>query len=297
MSYESESGQVVMIPLDAITVVNPRIRNKKVHREITENIQRVGLKRPIEVRRIPNDPDKYALVCGQGRLESYRFLGQLEIPAIILDVDEETGYIMSVVENVARRSPLANEMLSHIDMLRKKGYSDAEIGRKIGYTASWVSMVGSLLERGEKRLLAAAEAGHIPLHLAADISRVTDTEAQQLLLDGFNSGEISGKKVTVIRRLLEQRTRVGKNLSEQTGKGYKRKKLSPEDLMKLYQRDAENHRLIQLKAERVSNSLVIVNQIFKELFADSRFVDVIRTEDLLTIPQPLAEAASRGGIL
>lgn len=100
-----ETGKVVMIPVDAITVVNPRIRNKKIHREITENIQRVGLKRPIEVRRMSNDPDRYALVCGQGRLESYKLLGQSEIPAIILDVDAETGYIMSVVENVARRTP------------------------------------------------------------------------------------------------------------------------------------------------------------------------------------------------
>ncbi|ARL15827.1 ParB N-terminal domain-containing protein [Burkholderia pseudomallei] len=140
----SESGQVVMIPVDAIVVVNPRIRNKKTHREITENIQRVGLKRPIEVRRMSGAPDRYALVCGQGRLESFKILGQTEIPAIVLDVDEDTGLIMSVVENVARRNPLASEMLAQVDTLRKKGYSDAEIGKKVGYTASWVNMVGGV---------------------------------------------------------------------------------------------------------------------------------------------------------
>ncbi|MBF3536345.1 ParB N-terminal domain-containing protein [Burkholderia pseudomallei] len=292
-----ESGKVVMIPVDAITVVNPRIRNKKIHREITENIQRVGLKRPIEVRRMSNDPDRYALVCGQGRLESYKLLGQSEIPAIILDVDAETGYIMSVVENVARRTPLASEMLSQVDMLRKKGYSDAEIGKKIGYTASWVNMVGTLLERGEKRLLCAAEAGHIPLHLAIDISRASDGEAQQLLLDAFNSGEIKGKKVTVIRRILEQRARVGKRGTEPSEKDHKRRKLSPEDLMKLYQRDADKHRVILVKAERVNHSLLIVNQIFRELFADRGFVDVVRAEGLITVPQPLAESASHGGLI
>ncbi|CAG9257953.1 Chromosome partitioning protein ParB [Burkholderia diffusa] len=293
----SESGQVVMIPVQAIVVVNPRIRNKKTHHEITENIQRVGLKRPIEVRRMAGEPDKYALVCGQGRLESFKILGQTEIPAIVLDVDEHTGLIMSVVENVARRNPLASEMLAQVDMLRKKGYSDAEIGKKVGYTASWVNMVGTLLERGEKRLLAAAEAGHIPLHLAIDISRASDSEAQNLLLDAVNSGEIKGKKVTAIRRILERRSRIGKGTHEQAGRAVKRKKLSPDDLMRMYQRDADRHKLIQLKAERVSTSLLVVNEIFKELFADPDFVSLVKTEGLLTVPQPLADAANRGGLI
>lgn len=293
----SESGQVVMIPVNAIVVVNPRIRNKKTHREITENIQRVGLKRPIEVRRMAGEPDKYALVCGQGRLESFKVLGQTEIPAILLDVDEDTGLIMSVVENVARRNPLASEMLAQVDTLRKKGYSDAEIGKKVGYTASWVNMVGTLLERGEKRLLAAAEAGHIPLHLAIDISRASDSEAQNLLLDAVNSGEIKGKKVAAIRRILEQRSRIGKGTNEQAGRAIKRKKLSPDDLMRLYQRDADRHKLIQFKAERVSTSLLVVNEIFKDLFADPDFVRVVKAEGLVTVPQPLADAANRGGLL
>jgi ParB family transcriptional regulator, chromosome partitioning protein len=295
MKYDT--GSVVMIPIDSIEVVNPRVRNKKLHREITDNIQHVGLKRPVEVRRLAGEADRFALVCGQGRLESYKLLGQTEIPAIVLDIDEETGYIMSVVENVARRNPLASETLSHVDALRRKGYTDGEIGKKIGYTASWVNMVGTLLERGEKRLLAAAEAGHIPLHLAIVISRASDAEAQQLLLDAFNGGEIKGKKVAVIRRILEQRARIGKRGNESATKGYKKRKLSPEDLMKLYQRDADKHRLIQLKAERVNNSLLVASEIFKELFANPQFVDVVKAEGLASVPQPLIEAVKRGGLL
>jgi ParB family chromosome partitioning protein len=158
-------------------------------------------------------------------------------------------------------------------------------------------MVGTLLERGEKRLLAAAEAGHIPLHLAIVISRASDAEAQQLLLDAFNGGEIKGKKVAVIRRILEQRARIGKRGNESTTKGYKKRKLSPEDLMKLYQRDADKHRLIQLKAERVNNSLLVASEIFKELFANPQFVDVVKAEGLASVPQPLMDAVKRGGLL
>ncbi|WP_321933537.1 ParB/RepB/Spo0J family partition protein [Burkholderia cenocepacia] len=293
----NETGPVVTIPVDSITVINPRIRSKKTHREVTESIQRVGLKRPIEVRRCNDDPNRYVLVCGQGRLESFKMLGQTEIPAIILDIDEKTGLMMGVVENVARRNPLASEMLAQVEILRKKGYSDAEVGKKIGYTASWVNMVGTLLSKGEKRLLAAAEAGHISLHLAIEISRASDAEAQHLLLDAVNSGEIRGKKVAVIRRILNQRTCVGKGTSDQAGRNVKRKKLSPEDLMRLYQRDADRHKVIQLKADRVSNSLLIANEIFKELFAIPEFVRIVKAEGLATVPQPLVEAATRGGLV
>lgn len=296
MNYDS--GDVVMIPIEAITVVNPRVRNGKVHQEITENIQRVGLKRPIEVRRIGRDGNRYALVCGQGRLESYKLLGQTEIPAIVLDADEESGHIMSIVENVARRNPRASETLTQVAALRQKGYSDAEIGKKIGCTASWVNNVANLLEKGEKRLLSAAEAGHIPLHLAVDISRASDAEAQQLLLNAYNSGELKGKKISTMRRILEQRARSGKYGSpDMFGRGNTKKKLSPEDLTRLYQRDAEQHRLIQKKAEHTHTALLLTCQIFKELFATAEFVDLLKAEGLASVPQPLSDSARSGGLL
>ena len=45
----SEIPVVEMIPLDRIEIVNPRVRNAKVFREIVDNIAKVGLKRPITV--------------------------------------------------------------------------------------------------------------------------------------------------------------------------------------------------------------------------------------------------------
>lgn len=292
------SGKIVMVSIEAISVVNPRVRNSKTHQEITDNIQRVGLKRPITVRRIDGSVDRYALVCGQGRLESYRLLGQQEIPAIILDTDEETGHVMSIVENVARRNPRASETLSQVAALRQRGYSDAEIGKKIGCTASWVTHVANLLEKGEKRLLAAAEAGYIPLHLAVSISRAADSDAQQLLLDAYNSGELKGKKVSIMRRILEQRARSGKHgNNDMFGRANTKKKLSPEELTKLYQRDAEKHRLIQKKAEYTQNMLLVTCEIFKELFATSAFVELLKSENLTSVPQPLSGSARSGGLL
>lgn len=293
----TESIKIEMIPIDAITIVNPRVRNVRVHQTITENIDLVGLKRPITVRRLGDD-GQYALVCGQGRLESFKMLGQRTVPAIIVDVDKETGYVMSVVENIARRAPRASETLEQVGSLRQRGYSDAEIGKKIGYTSNWVSNVAHLLEKGERRLLTAAEAGYIPLHLAAKISRLDDADAQLLLLEAYDSGELKGKKISVVRRILDQRARSGKNHSPyEFGVSRPPKKLNTEELAKLYQEDTERHLHIQKKAELAQNTILLAQQIFKELYSSKEFCDLLRAEHLDTIPKPLASFARDGGFL
>lgn len=67
------SAKVQLIAVSDISVVNPRIRNKKSFRELVENIAALGLKKPITVtRRAERESKTYDLVCGQGRLEAVR---------------------------------------------------------------------------------------------------------------------------------------------------------------------------------------------------------------------------------
>ena len=96
---------VQMIPIDQISILNPRTRNKMVFQSIVSNISNVGLKRPVKVARRsePANGKAYDLVCGQGRLEAFVALGQKEIPAIVVDASREECFLMSLVENIARR--------------------------------------------------------------------------------------------------------------------------------------------------------------------------------------------------
>ena len=54
MTREQETITVEMIPVDQITVINPRIRNRKIFRQIVDSISKVGLKKPITVSRHGN---------------------------------------------------------------------------------------------------------------------------------------------------------------------------------------------------------------------------------------------------
>ena len=282
---------IEMIPISRITVLNPRTRNKRQHREIVNNIEAIGLKRPITVSRRegPGGP-RYDLVCGEGRLEAFQMLGQSEIPAVVIEASESECLVMSLVENIARRVQRPIDVMSEIGALRKRGYSEAEISRKIGVASSWVSMIVSLLERGEERLLSAVETGLIPISLAMEISRAESEEAQDLLLDAYETGKLRGKKLASVRRLLDlrMRSRSKSMTSGKLGRKGSNRKLTASDLMQVYQREAEKQRLLVKKSDFTQTRLLFIVEAIKDLLADDGFLTLLRAEGLETMPRALA---------
>ena len=76
------------------------------------------------IRKSSSDGDTFDLVCGQGRLEAYRALGQTEIPALVVEATDEDGLVMSLVENIARRQHRAIDLLHDIEGMKRRGYSE-----------------------------------------------------------------------------------------------------------------------------------------------------------------------------
>ncbi|AMN39061.1 plasmid partitioning protein RepB C-terminal domain-containing protein [Rhodoplanes sp. Z2-YC6860] len=297
MNDLSNEADVQLIPLDRITVINPRIRNKRVFSEIIENIAEVGLKRPITVTR-RDDPDgpRYDLVCGQGRLEAYQALGQHEIPAIVVVADTEDCMVMSLVENLARRQHRAIDLLHDIQGLKERGYNDSTIACKTGLTIEYVRAVLRLLQRGEHRLLRAVEAGQIPVSIAVEIASATESETQAILQQAYEKKLLRGHKLIAARRLVEQRQRRGKGLrAKGIQNGKRQRPLSSTALIRAYQEDVDRKRLLIRKAEATRNRLVFVTEALRKLFGDQNFGNLLRAEGLETLPRNLAtriEAAS-----
>src|SRR3981081_3181296 len=211
MNNFPDTPAVELIPVDRITVINPRVRNKKIFKEIISNIGELGLKKPITVtRRADADGPRYDLVCGQGRLEAYQVLGQHEIPALVVDADTEGCLVMSLVENLARRQHRAIDLLHDIEGLKGRGYNDSTIARKTGLTIEYVKAVIGLLENGELRLLQAVESGHVPVSVAVEIAQADDAEVQNILQQAYEKKLLRGRKLITAKRLIEQRRRRGK---------------------------------------------------------------------------------------
>ena len=140
-----------MIRIDRIYVLNPRERNKGVFQEIVSNIKSIGLKKPITVtpRAGPDGTDRYLLICGEGRNKAFPLLVEKEIPALVVTVSDESAYIMSLAENIARRQYRPLELLAGIEQLREQGYDEKVIAQKIGLTAEYVQGILMLLKNGE----------------------------------------------------------------------------------------------------------------------------------------------------
>jgi ParB family chromosome partitioning protein len=286
---QSRDQKIAMIPVAQINVLNPRTRNKRQHREIVDNIEAIGLKRPITVSYRPgSDSTRYDLVCGEGRLEAFRMLGQTEVPAIVIEAPESDCLVMSLVENIARRQHRPIDIMREIGSLHKRGYSDIEIGQKIGATESWVNMIVTLLERGEERLLVAVETGLIPVSFAVDIARADHTEVQDVLIDAYSSGKIKGKRLAAIRRLLDQRMKRSKTIrTNSINHKSQTRTITAADLMRVYQQEADKQRLLVKKSDYTQTKLLFIVEALKELLTNDEFTTILRAEGLNMMPRAL----------
>ena len=212
MNESAEAEAVEMIPIDRITVINPRVRNKKIFKEIVSNIAELGLKRPITVtRRDDADGPRYDLVCGQGRLEAYQALGQHEIPALVVEADTEDCLVMSLVENLARRQHRAIDLLHDIEGLKRRGYNETAIARKTGLTIEYVKGVLRLLEEWRASAVARCRGWSDPgQHRGRNRSGRRCRDVRSSSSKPMRRKLLRGHKLIAARRLIEQRRRRGK---------------------------------------------------------------------------------------
>jgi ParB family transcriptional regulator, chromosome partitioning protein len=281
--------EVQMIPIDHIHVVNPRGRGEKKFQQIVTNIGKLGLKKPITVSRREgrNGHTQYDLVCGQGRLEAFRALGQEKVPALVVNVDREKLLLMSLAENLARKRYTAIELAKEIGAMKERGYDFAEIARKTDLRVEYVRGIVRLLNKGESRLLAAVENGHIPITIAITIASADDAAIQRALADAYENESLRGKALLKARQLIEQRRR-----REKAANGTAvspQQSVSAQKVMRTFQQEMNRHRLLVTKAKVAETKLLFIVSALKSLLHDDHFVTLLRAERLDTLPQYLAD--------
>ena len=67
--------------------------------ELAQSIRENGIITPITLRKTG---DTYQIIAGERRWRASRLAGLTEIPAIVLDVDENTAYALALIENLQR---------------------------------------------------------------------------------------------------------------------------------------------------------------------------------------------------
>ena len=291
MTATTSAPALRMIETVLVDVLNPRERNDKVFDDIVVNIKRVGLKKPITVTpRLADDgSQRFLLVCGEGRLKAFKTLGEPLIPALVVDVNDEDAFIMSLAENIARRQCRPLELLAGIEQLREKGYSAKAIASKTGLTFTYVQGILTLLQQGEQRLIVAVERGEIPLNAAITIVGAGDDDKaiQTALQEAYEAGTLRGKNLMDARKVIERRKTLGKSISR--GLSRKPEPVTSTSLVRTYQKEVERQKLMVRKAEFTQQKLLFVISALQQLVADEHFVTLLRAEGLDSMPKQLAE--------
>ena len=286
--------EIEVVPVDAITVINPRSRNKRIFNELVTSIARLGLKKPITVSRRASGTG-YDLVCGQGRLEAFMVLGQNVIPAIVVEATEEDCYVMSLVENLARRNHSSLELMREIGVLRERGYNMNEIAAKTDFSQEYVYAICYLLDHGESRLLAAVDRGVMPPSIAMEICKAKEGDVQKALSDAYEKKALPGNQIIAIRRIIEERNQRGKSVQRHGGHMRVPRKVTADALIRAYHKETGRQRLMVRKAELAQSRLIFIVNALKRLLEDENFTNLLRAEALTTLPRPLAERLEMAG--
>ena len=114
-------------------------------KELADSIRENGVFQPILVRKRKTGQG-YELVAGERRLRASKLAGKDSIPAIVVDFNDKQMMEISLLENIQRKdlTPI-EEAEAYDQLIRKLGYTQDELAKRIGKSRSNVTNILRLL--------------------------------------------------------------------------------------------------------------------------------------------------------
>lgn len=104
---------------------------------LADSIHRHGILQPLSVRK---NGDNYELVAGERRLRAARLLKMDRVPCIIINIDEETSAVMSIIENIQRQDlNIFEEAMAILTLKELYEMTQETIARTLSVSQSYVA--------------------------------------------------------------------------------------------------------------------------------------------------------------
>ena len=117
-----------------------KVFNKESLEELTNSIKENGVIQPIIVRSDKSSADKFEIIAGERRWIASQNAGLHEIPAVILNVDDEKSLEFAIVENVQRQDlNVIEEAQGYQRLIDEFSYNQEKIAKFIGKSRSYVT--------------------------------------------------------------------------------------------------------------------------------------------------------------
>ena len=111
--------------------------------DLAQSIRENGIITPITLRKTG---DTYQIIAGERRWRASRLAGLHEIPAIVLDVDEQTAYALALIENLQREdlNPM-EEAEGYRRLTQELGLTQEQAAQRVGISRPAVANALRLL--------------------------------------------------------------------------------------------------------------------------------------------------------
>jgi len=178
------------IPVDRIDP-NPeqprRVFEPEQLESLAASVRRHGVLQPVVVRRAG---DRFELVVGERRWRAARAAGLETVPAVVSDVEPRDRLELAIVENVQRRDLNPIELAHAFEALAEAGYTQDEVGERVGLDRSSVANHLRLLELA-RDLQEDVETGRLSMGHAKALLQVSHPERRRHLRDRIVSEGLS----------------------------------------------------------------------------------------------------------
>ena len=144
----AEQSRFVTVPIDAVDA-NPRQPRQgfaeEALAELASSVRELGILQPLLVRR--SSGDRFELVAGERRLRAARLAGLEEVPALLVDTDDQGSLERAIVENLHRENlnPM-EEAAAYRQLMDEGGLTQEELAERLGRNRVTVANTLRLLD-------------------------------------------------------------------------------------------------------------------------------------------------------
>ncbi len=177
-----ETGRVIFIPARSIHP-NPeqprKIFKEKALQDLADSIRQHGILQPLSVRRVGN---AYELIAGERRLRAAQKVGLMEIPCIVMTMDQQESGMAAMVENLQRQDlDYIEEARGIYQLINKWRISQEDLANLLGRSQSSVANKLRLLKHSEEVLDALRTAELTERHARALLKLPTEGQKMEAI--------------------------------------------------------------------------------------------------------------------
>lgn len=211
-----ENEEIVEIKLDEIrpNPNQPRVNfDSQALKQLAESIKEHGVIQPIILK--PAADGGYILVAGERRVRASQLAGKKSVPSIVRDYNSIYLTELSILENLQREdlTPI-EEAVAYEKAIKNLGLTQAELGKKIGKSRSYITNVIGLL--------------NLPLDVIQEVNKGTLSMGHAKILSKLDDVDFI---IQLTKKIKEEQISVRKleDLVSKKNKRIKKSKISLEE--------------------------------------------------------------------